>query len=142
MPQHHNVEILPYSAEQICALIVDIERYPEFLPWCVAARIIKRYDWGCEAELVIGYKSFRESYISKVHIAAPNSVNVEMISGPFKQLINKWKLTECEGGVEVDFFLDFSFKSRLLDKAMGIFFLRATQKMTEAFKTRAVELYG
>lgn len=142
MQQHENVEILPYTPEQMCALVADIEKYPEFLPWCNAARIISTHEWGCEAELVIAYKSLRESYVSKVLIEEPHFIHVEMISGPFKYLTNKWNFKPHADGVEVFFALDFAFKSKVLEALLGGFFTRATQKMTDAFKERASELYS
>jgi len=142
MPLHETNEVLPYTPEQMCALVADIEKYPEFLPWCNAARIISTHDWGCEAELVIAYKSLRESYVSKVKIDSPDAIYVDMISGPFKYLKNHWEFKKHPEGVEVGFVLEFTFKSKFLEKILGAFFTRATQKMTDAFRDRAAALYG
>jgi len=142
MPSHSEQQFLPYTCEQLFALVADIERYPQFLPWCRAARIVERGEKEFLGELVISFAHMSESYVSRVTLSAPEAIDVTMVKGPFEYLVNRWKFTPKPGGCEIDFFIDFKFRSRLLDKMIGPLFSRATDKMVAAFRTRADALYG
>ena len=116
---------LPYTPEQLFALVADVKRYPDFLPWCVGSRITRSEECGrvLYADLIIGYKVIRESFVSKVTLDEPNHIHVEYISGPMKYLSNHWSFTrEDDGSCTIDFFVDFEFKSKLLHGLMGVFF--------------------
>ena len=108
MPTHRETRVLPYTPEQIFDLVADVERYPEFLPWCVGARVSKREDALIVADLMIGFKMIRERYTSKVKLDRPNRIDVNYgHDGPFRHLENHWQFKPADGGgCEVDFFLD------------------------------------
>jgi coenzyme Q-binding protein COQ10 len=142
MPAHTETQTLTYSPQQIFELVADVARYAEFLPWCRASRVLERNGNEFLGELVISYKGLSEAYTSKVTLTPYASIDVVMVKGPFEYLVNNWRFTEVSGGTQVDFALDFAFKSKLLDRLMGGFFTRATGKMVDAFKDRAVVLYG
>ncbi len=145
MTTHTEKRNMPYSAEQLFALVADVERYPEFLPWCIECQIDKRRsnDELLYADLTIGYKMLREKFGSKVTLEKPNLVHVEYISGPMKHLSNHWKfIQEDDGSCTVDFYVDFEFKNRVLQNIIGVFFTEAMHKMVRAFEGRARELYG
>lgn len=146
MPKHSEIRFSPYSAEQLHALVLDVTRYPEFLPWCRAARILEHKSDYFLAELVINFKSFTEHYTSKVYKHAdkdPLEIEVTLVSGPFKHLSNHWQFVpDAHQGTHIHFNVDFAFKSRLLDGLIGTLFSRATEKMTRAFLERADMLYG
>lgn len=147
MPSHHERTILPYTPKQLFDLVIDIERYPDFLPWCRAARIMGRDEQGFTGELVISFHHFTESYTSRVNPVAPEgersgSIDVTMIEGPFKHLSNKWKFIPVEGGTEVIFDLDFKFRSMIMEKLIGSLFGKATSRMVEAFTEQAQARYG
>jgi len=143
MPTHAEKRKMPYSAEQIFALVSDVERYPEFLPWCRSCKVTHREsDTVFYADLVIGYKLVQERFTSKVTLEAPNLVRVEYVKGPMKHLSNHWRfISEPEGSCEVDFTIDFEFKNKMLQNLMGAFFNEIIKKMIGAFEARAVELY-
>lgn len=142
MPAHSEQQILPYTQEQLFDLVADIERYPEFLPWCRAARVLERGDNELLGELVISFSHMSESYVSRVTLARPHSIDVAMVRGPFEYLTNRWRFTPLDGGkTQVDFYLDFKFRSRILEKLIGGLFAKATNKMVEAFRGRAESLY-
>lgn len=148
MPAHTQRQISPYSTRQLFDLVADIERYPEFLPWCRAARILARKEGEVEAELIISFSHLTERYVSRVKLARPENANdngaidVTMIRGPFEYLTNRWRfIPRADGGSEIDFFLDFKFRSRLLERLIGGLFAKATAKMVGAFKERADRLY-
>lgn len=143
MPKLKEVKVLPYSAEQIYELVMDIEKYPQFLPWCKNARIIKRIDENnLYAELTVKFGMWRESYTSKVYHQR-NLVEAQAISGPFKKLLNRWIISEInKNSCEIEFSIDFEFRSPLLQKAIQVMFQLATEKMISAFEQRARYLFS
>jgi coenzyme Q-binding protein COQ10 len=149
MPSHQSTELSPYSTEQLFALVADVKRYPEFLPWCRAARILSEEGNEILAELVISFAHLTESYTSRVVLTPPMHpqgearIDVAMVKGPFSHLTNHWHFIPLpDGGTRIELELDFKFKSRLLESLIGGIFERATLKMTTAFKERAAALYG
>jgi coenzyme Q-binding protein COQ10 len=143
MPSHQETRILPYSAEQLFDLVMDIEKYPEFLPWCLGARINARQKNEVSADVIVGYKMFRERFSSRVHYIRPNAIEVEYLKGPMRHLQNKWVFTNIRAGqCEVDFYVDFSLESKIFEKLVDQFFHKALVKMINAFEARAIALYG
>jgi coenzyme Q-binding protein COQ10 len=144
MPTHAEQRVLPYAPDQLFDLVADIERYPEFLPWCVGARIRKRAPDGVEADLVIGFKMIRERFTSLVKLDRANHrIDVSYTEGPFRYLNNHWLfLPEGEHHTRVDFFVDFEFHSVILQKIIGALFNEAVKRMVSAFEHRAKQLYG
>lgn len=141
MPTHAEKKILPYSREQLFDVVADVKRYPEFLPWCVAARVISRTETELVADLTIGFKMFRETFRSQVSLERPGHVHVRYLNGPFRYLNNHWRFSQVDGGTEVDFFVDFEFRSRLLQAVIGTVFNEAVRLMVKAFERRAYILY-
>lgn len=142
MPTHAEQRVLPYSPEQLFALVADVERYPEFLPWCVGARIRERGANLVVADLIIGFKLIRERFTSRVVLDPPRRIDVSYTEGPFRYLDNHWAFTPAPGGCRIDFFVDFEFKSRLLQKVIEVVFGEAVRRMVGAFEKRARDLYG
>ena len=143
MPTHDERRVIGYSPEQIYALVADVERYPEFLPWCIAARIRRRDENLMVADLVIGFKMVRERFTSHVKLdPAARCIDVRYAEGPFKYLDNHWVFEDHPEGCVIDFYVDFEFRSRLLQKMMEALFHEAVRRMVRAFETRAHDLYG
>lgn len=142
MPEHSERRILPYTSEQLFNLVADIESYPEFLPWCVGTRILKREENIIYADLMVGFKMVREVYTSKVILDRPDLINVEYQKGPFKYLNNNWKFKNYGAGCEIEFFIDFEFRSRVLRSIIGPFFGDAVNRMVSAFEDRAKVVYN
>jgi len=147
MPTHAEKRRLPYQPEQLYDLVADVERYPEFLPWCLGARIKRREGNTLIADLVVGFKMIRERFTSRVVLhddeTAKNlRIDVTYIHGPFKYLNNHWLFIPDEKGCLLDFYVDFEFRSRLLQKVMQPLFNEAVRRMVGAFEARAKELYG
>ncbi|MEL7154199.1 MAG: type II toxin-antitoxin system RatA family toxin [Pseudomonadota bacterium] len=148
MPTHAEKRRMPFSAQQMYDLIADVPSYPEFLPWCSGARIRSRKQNGAnevvDADLVISFKVFRERFGSRVTLMPESSkIDVEYLDGPFKYLKNNWHFepvseTECD----VDFFVDFEFKSKTLQAIIGVVFNEAMRRIVRAFEQRAEALYG
>lgn len=141
MPTHAEKRVLPYSQEQLFDMVADVRRYPEFLPWCVGARIITRTETELVADLTIGFKMFRETFRSQVVLERPHHVHVRYLTGPFRYLNNHWRFRPAANGTEVDFFVDFEFKSKLLQAVIGTVFNEAVRLMVRAFERRAAVLY-
>ncbi len=144
MPTHAEQRTLPYRPEQLFELVADIERYPEFLPWCVACRVTRRDGnviWG---DLIVGFKVFREKFTSKVTLNGPDRVDVEYIDGPFRYLNNHWLFLPEDGGraTTIDFYVDFEFRSWALQAVVRAAFNEAVRRMVQAFEKRAHEIYG
>ena len=143
MPTHAEKKLLPYTREQLFDLVADIERYPEFLPWCVGARIRERKDNEILGDLLIGYKMVRERFTSRVVLSQPDRIDVSYSEGPFKYLNNHWLfLPQSDSSCLIDFYVDFEFRSKMLQKIMEMFFNEAVKRMVAAFEARAHELYG
>ena len=148
MPTHAEKREMPYSADEMYALIADIGAYPEFLPWCAAARIRSRKPTEAgeviDADLVISFKLFRERFGSRVTLwPEKREIDVAYLDGPFRYLNNHWTFRPIsETRCEVDFFVDFEFRSRTLQAIIGVVFNEAMQRIVRAFEARAAALYG
>lgn len=142
MPTHAERKRLPYSAQQLYDLVADIESYPQFLPWCVAARNRSRKDNVLVSDLVIGFKMFRERFTSEVTLKE-GRIDVAYKEGPFKYLTNHWIFeAQPDGSTIIDFHVDFEFRSKMLQTIMGALFNEAVKVMVGAFEKRARALYG
>ena len=125
MTSHSETQFLPYTTEQLFDLVADIESYPQFLPWCRAARIIERKPDEMLAELILSFAHMTERYTSRVALQRPLSkdaagaIDVMLVKGPFKYLTNRWRFTPEAGGARIDFFIDFQFQSKLLEALIG-----------------------
>lgn len=142
MPTHAEKRFLRYTPEQMFDLVADVRRYPEFLPWCVGARIVSRSETEVVADLTIGFKMFRESFRSQVTLGRPETIQVRYLNGPFRYLNNQWRFLPHPNGTEVRFFVDFEFRSRMLQMVIGTVFEQAVRLMVRAFERRAMHLYG
>jgi len=125
------------------ALVADVGRYQEFLPWVMGTRIKSNSETEMLADVLVGFKGLREQFTSRV-IKTPNqAIDVDYLDGPLKQLHNEWRFRPREdGGCHVDFYVEFTFKNRMFQKLAGQVFAKALHKMTSAFVTRAEEIYG
>ena len=143
MPVFNEQRVLAYSREQIFQLVADVESYPYFLPWCIDCKKIADTHDGFQARMYIGFNLFRESFISEVKLAEPESINVFYKDGPFKYLNNYWKFQSVNSmETEVDFHIDFEFRSIFFEALMGIWFEEAVKRMIRAFEERAEDLYS
>lgn len=150
MPTHAEQRILPHTPRQLFDVVADVERYPEFLPWCVASRITRREGNVFYADLVVGFGPARETFTSKVTLTppadsprAPGRVDVTYLNGPFHYLNNHWIFESASAGAcRIDFYIDFAFRSAFLQRIMGKLFNEAVQRMVGAFEARARRLYG
>ena len=148
MPSYSDICISPHSPAKLYAMVLDVEKYSDFLPWCRAARILERHSDYFIGELIVSFSHLTERYSSKVvgvppSSSAEGSIDVTLVKGPFSHLSNRWRFVALpDGGCEIHFDVDFKFKSGLLEKLIGGVFTRAVEKMSASFMTRADALYG
>jgi len=141
---HRETRLVPYPADLMYRVVSEVERYPEFLPWVLGLRVRSRQDNIVIAEMMVGYKAFREKYTSKVVLdPAQLTVDVTQAEGPFRKLENQWRFVPTgPEACEVHFAIDFEFRNRLLGAVAGTAFGKALMRMTEAFEARAAALSG
>ncbi len=142
MPSHREKRFVPYSPDEMFALVADIERYPEFIPWCAGARIRRREEALIIADLRVRFGPFRESFTSRVSLMPPARIDVAYAHGPLSHMATHWRFTPAEGGTAIDFSIDFDFRSTLLRGLASRFFQEAAKRMAQAFEARAHRLYG
>jgi len=146
--RHHLERRLPYAPQQLFALVGDVERYPEFVPWVVSLRA-----WGrreeepgvavLDAEAEVRFTVVHERFSTRVRLDEPAlTIAVSLLHGPFRRLENRWRFAELPGGSTLTFDIDFEFKSRLLDRLLVANFHRAASRLVGCFEARAKALYG
>ena len=147
--KHHVSKLLPYSPEQLFALVGDVMAYPEFVPWITAMRVWNARDLGegvgtVDAEAAVGFSFLKERFSTRVRRDAANrQIDVNLLSGPFRRLANRWQFFDAgEAGTRVEFDIDFQFKSRLLETLLTANFAHAVDRLMGCFEARAAALYG
>ena len=143
MLKHEETRDMPFTPEQMYDLIADVRNYPQFLPWVMATRIKSDDEAEMIADMVVGFSVYREKFTSLVKKAKNQSIKIEYIDGPLKHLHNDWGFTaNDDGGCTVSFFVEFSFKSRVLEMMAKNYFDMALGTMINAFQERAEKLYS
>jgi coenzyme Q-binding protein COQ10 len=142
MPTYAEHRIVPYRPEQMWDLVADVDRYPQFLPWCVAARVREQTEALQVADMAIGFGPFRERFSTRNALQRPDWIKVRYERGPFRYLNNDWNFLPEARGCRIDFVIDFEFRSRLMQAAIGVVFGEATRRMVNAFLKRARDVYG
>jgi coenzyme Q-binding protein COQ10 len=142
MTKHRENRILPFTPEQLFALVERVEAYPDFLPWMTKTVVSNRTSERFRAEVFVGYRMISDSYVCDVLLTPHRQIDIQYISGPFSKLENTWTFTPLPHGTQVDFYIDFEFSSYLLQSLMTAVFTEAIQRLMTAFEQRAYELYG
>jgi coenzyme Q-binding protein COQ10 len=137
MPRHEEQKTLAYPADELFSVVADVKEYPSFVPWCSGARIRRDEPREIIAELDIGFGIFQESFTSQVTLDRPRQVMVRAIEGPLEHLTNSWTFTPLGQQTQVNFVIDFQFKSHLLDHVANSMFHEAATRMMGAFESRA-----
>ncbi len=146
MPLHKEARIVPYTVDQMYAIVADMERYPEFLPWCAGLKILKREREGqveiALAEMSIDYHGIKERYVSRVRLdKRAGMIEAKHVEGPFRRLDTRWRFVPLAQGCEVHFLTDFALGNALLSAVAGMAFAFVSARMAEAFIHRADDLY-
>ena len=141
--KHEERRIIKHTPSNLYNLVADVKKYPEFLPWCLGARVKNTSLKYFEADLIIGFKIYKEIYSSKITLDKKNKkIIVDYKDGPFEYLQNYWLFKENPDGCEIEFMVDFKFKSIFLQTLMETLFNEAVKRMVQAFENRANELYN
>ncbi len=148
MRRHTVTKVLPFQPNQLFEMVGDVDRYPEFVPWLTTMRTWNPQELepgvtAVDAEAGIGISVLRERFSTRVtRDANSRRINVALLSGPFRVLKNDWLFRQHERGTQVEFAIDFEFKSRLLDAFLAANMDRAIDKLIACFEARARALYG
>lgn len=146
--RHRLTRVLPYTPDQLFQLVGDVERYPEFVPWITSLRVWNRQDPGggvtlLDAEAAVGFSFLKERFSTRVRRdGAARTIDVNLLSGPFRKLQNRWRFVEHPEGVCVEFEIDFEFKLGFLDRLLNANFDHAVSRLIQCFDDRAKVLYG
>ena len=142
------IRILPYRPEDLFVLVGGVRAYPEFVPWISSMRVWNERETApgvteLDAEAAVGFAMIRERFTTTVkRDANERLIEVRLVRGPFKHLRNEWKFLPHPTGTQVEFFIDFEFRSKLLDKVLQANFDRAAHRLISCFEARAETLYG
>jgi coenzyme Q-binding protein COQ10 len=149
MPQFSTKRRVRHSAADMFELVADMEKYPCFVPLCEVVRIKRRAAKGdgitvVISDMTVAYKFIRQTYASRVTLDRPSlKIVVEYLDGPFSRMQNCWTFHPTgENTCDVEFYIDYEFKSRALAMLMGAMFDSAFRKFSAAFEARADEVYG
>lgn len=147
MHRHVVTRVLPYTPEQLFALVGDVEAYPQFVPWITAMRTWNARQDGpvsmVDAEAQVGFSFLREKFATRVRRDAEHlTVDVSLLYGPFKRLANQWRFVAQGDETRIEFVIDFAFKSRMLDGLLAANLDRAADKLIACFEARARAIHG
>ncbi len=139
--------LVPHTPDQMFALVADVARYPDFVPYCKGLRVLSDRSSGgvgvLDCEMIVAFRAFRERFKCRVVLDRPKgAIDVEYLEGPFRTLKTAWRFLPHDSGCEILFDIDFEFRSFLLQATAAAVFERAFEKMSDAFVMRAVEVYG
>ena len=146
MPSASIKKKIPCSKKNLIEMVLDIEKYPEFIPWCLDGKIHDKIDKGdtieIKADLTIGKSFFKDTYKSFViYNKSEDSIHVTNIDGPLKHLENEWFFRQDGGSSEVKFQVDFELKNKILNILMIKSFDLGLKKIADAFEKRAIQLF-
>ena len=146
MPSASIKKKISCSKENLIKMVLDIEKYPEFVPWCIKGKIYTKNENGDKleitADLTIGKSFFNETFKSFViYEKSTDSIHVTNMGGPLKHLENKWFFKQIGENSEVDFHVDFELKNKILNMLMNKSFSAGLKKIADAFEKRAADLF-
>ncbi len=143
MPEVSKTVLVEYMPEDMFRLVDDIERYPEFLPWCTGAKVVSREGGVMRATLAVGFRGVRQSFTTENHNTPPHGIALQLVDGPFKSLDGQWRFNDLNGrGCKIELNLAWTFSSVLLGALVGPVFSHIADTMVEAFVKRAGKVYG
>lgn len=143
MRRVHKNALVPYSAASMYALVNDVARYPEFLPWCRGSQVLESGTTEMRARLDLAKGSFRRSFTTHNYLDPDKGMTMTLEDGPFKHLEGRWKFTELgPEGSKVELDMEFQFDSMLLDMVAGPVFEDICNSLVDAFIRRAAALHG
>ncbi len=143
MPEVSKTVIVPYSPQQMFALVDGVEQYPEFLPWCTGSSVVLRDTTVTRATLHVGFRGIKQSFSTENRNSPPGEISMKLLEGPFRSLDGHWRFVDLDGkGCRIEFRLAYEFSSRLLATLVGPVFSHIADTMVDAFVKRAERVYG
>jgi ribosome-associated toxin RatA of RatAB toxin-antitoxin module len=139
----HKTVFVAYSAEKMFALVDKVEDYPKFLPWCGAVDIAERSEFELIATLSINYHGIKQRFTTKNINSPPTLMEMNLVEGPFKQLLGRWTFTELRSDAcKIEFDLTYEFSSKLLEHLIGPVFGKIANSFVDSFCARAESVYA
>jgi len=135
--------IVRYTPEQMFDLVIDVESYPEFLPWCEGAELRSSSETEIIGGMTLGIKGFNATFVTRNVLQRPSVMNMLLEEGPFKVLEGVWHFEPLgDRGCKISLNIDFEFESALQDMLLGASFELICNKLIDAFAGRAKQVYG
>ena len=135
--------LVPYSAAQMFDLVADVEKYPEFMPWCGGAEVQSRDEHGMQASIMISLAGLKQRFTTRNTHDYPHRINLELVDGPFSRLVGNWQFQPlAEDACKVLFTLEYAFANRALEMVVGPVFNRIATSFIDSFTKRAQAKYG
>lgn len=144
----HKSVLIWYSAQEMFDLVADVDRYPDFLPWCDRARVVERDEAGMKAEVGISFGGIRQTFTTRNEHTPPREIRLKLVSGPFSSLEGRWQFLpvapgrESERACRVELELQYGFSNFALSALVGPVFDRIAGSLVDAFVKRANQVYG
>ena len=145
MKSVHKSVLIWYTAQEMFDLVVDVERYPEFLPWCNHGKVLERTENGMTAEVGIAFKGVKQVFVTRNEHVPGREVRLHLVQGPFSELEGVWTFTpvaEGQRACRVDLRMEYGFSNALLATLVGPVFDKIAASMVDAFVKRADQVYG
>ena len=145
MKSVHKSVLIWYTAQEMFDLVIDVERYPEFLPWCSHGKVLERTDNGMTAEVGIAFKAVKQTFVTRNEHIPGREVRLHLVKGPFSKLEDVWTFTpvgEDQRACRIDLKMDYGFSNKLLATLVGPVFDKIASSFVDAFVQRAEQVYG
>lgn len=135
--------LVPYSCEQMFDLVADVEKYPDFMPWCGGAQVRSRDEHGMQASIIISFAGIKQSFSTRNEHDYPRLITFNLVDGPFSALKGTWEFKELgENACKVLYTMEYAFSSRALEAVVGPVFNRIASSFIDSFTQRAQSCYG
>ncbi|MFA4913242.1 MAG: type II toxin-antitoxin system RatA family toxin [Burkholderiaceae bacterium] len=135
--------LVPHSAAQMFDLVADVEKYPEFMPWCGGTQVHARDEHGIQASVTISFAGLRQTFTTRNTHRYPENIDLELVDGPFSALVGRWTFQPLdEHACKVLFVLEYAFSNRALETIVGPVFNRIASSFIDSFTKRANDKYG
>ncbi len=134
--------LIPYSAQKMYELVLDVNQYHTFLPWCSQSSVISQTEDLIEGKITIDHSVFQKSFVTRNILTKNQKMEIKLVDGPFKRLDGTWEFTSLdEDCSKISLHLEFDFKNKLLSMALGPVFSQIANSMVDSFCQRAIDIY-
>jgi len=135
--------LLPYTADEMYALVSDIITYPQFLPWCSGTEILSQQGEELAARIGFSVSGVNQSFTTRNRLQSGKEIAMQLVDGPFSQLEGRWRFEPLgDAGCKISLLLEYDFSSKMVSMVVGPVFNKIANTLVDAFQKRAVEIYG